>query len=277
MIDAHHHFWTYNAPEFSWVTDDMAVLRQDFLPRQLEEAVAGTGVSGVVTVQAKQSVEETEWLLGLAGCGERIKGVVGWVPLKDPGVGAILDRLRENARFCGVREIVQGAPDAGFFDSPDFHRGLRELTARDCPYDLLVFQNQLASATRFVDAHPGQRFILDHLAKPEIRGERPPPEWERGLRELAKRQNVFCKFSGVVTEVREGDWSVERLRPYFETALEAFGSKRLLFGSDWPVCLLRSGYAAWVAAVRELAASLSEPERAAFFGETACAAYGLKG
>jgi L-fuconolactonase len=276
MIDAHQHFWTYCAEEFGWVTDEMALLRHDFLPRHLEHAVRNTEVVGCVTVQARQSVEETEWLLGLAAQNQFIKGVVGWVPLKDPAVGAVLDRLAGDAHFRGVREILQGAPDGDFFTCSEFHRGLRELTARGLPYDLLIFHHQLAGATRLVDEHPDQLFILDHIAKPEIR-EVFADEWAKGIGELARRQNVVCKFSGVVTEVRGPGWSVEGLRPYFETVLGAFGAERLLFGSDWPVCLLRSDYLRWISAVRELAAPLSAGEREAFFSGNARRAYALDG
>ena len=274
MIDSHHHFWKYQADEFGWVTDEMAVLRQDFLLHQLEDAIAGTGVDGVITVQAKQSLAETEWLLDLAAQDSLIKGVVGWVPLKDPSLGAILDRLKSNAHFRGVREILQGASDAEFFDCPEFHRGIRELTLRGIPYDLLIFHHQLDSAMRFVDEHPNQRFILDHIAKPEI-GNVFAEQWAKKIRELANRKNVFCKFSGVATEVRESAWDVKLIRPYFETVLEAFGCDRLLFGSDWPVCLLRTDYRRWISAVRELCAPLSVDECKAIFSKTARTAYVL--
>jgi L-fuconolactonase len=275
MIDAHHHLWRYNAEEFGWVTHDMAVLRQDFLPKHLEQAVAGTGITGAVVVQAKQSAAETEWLLALAAQNQLIQGVVGWVSLKDPFVGAVLDRLAGDPHFRGVREILQGAPNTQFFACPDFHRGIRELTLRGIPYDLLIFHHQLDSAMRFVDEHPNQRFILDHIAKPEIR-KGFADQWAKEIRELAKRQNVFCKFSGVVTEVRKPAWDVEIIRPYFETVLEAFDSSRLMFGSDWPVCLVRTVYARWVSAMQELAAALSISEREAIFSGTARIAYDLK-
>jgi L-fuconolactonase len=274
MIDSHHHFWNYTAAEFGWVTNEMAILRRDFLPENLEKAVVGTGINGAISVQARRSVEETNWLLGLATGNPLIKGVVGWAPLKDASVGGLLDRLVEDPLFCGVREILQGAADEEYFDCPDFNRGMRELTLRGIPYDLLIFHHQLGRAAQFVDAHPAQRFILDHIAKPEIR-KAWSGDWARALRELARRPNVFCKFSGVVTEVREPSWDAAFIRPYFETALEAFGAARLMFGSDWPVCLLRTGYSRWVSAVQELAAPLSANEREEFFGGTARTAYAL--
>ena len=275
MIDAHHHLWKYHAEEFGWVTDEMALLRNDFLPADLEVAISNTGVTGCITVQASQTLEETEWLLSLAALHPVIKGIVGWVPLKSPSVGALLDRLRKDPYFLGVREILQGATDEEYFDSEDFNRGLRELTVRAIPYDLLIFQNQLLRATSFVDDHPEQLFILDHSAKPEI-GTLFPEAWVEGIKELSKRSNVLCKFSGLVTEVRRDVWSVELLRPYFEAVLEAFGAKRVMFGSDWPVCLLKSDYGRWVAAVKELTAELSASEKEAIFSGTAKRAYSLE-
>jgi L-fuconolactonase len=275
MIDSHQHFWRYNADEFGWVTDDMAILRNDFLPASLQQAIAGTGVDGVVTVQARRSMTETEWLLDLARQHPLIKGVVGWVPLKDPAVGEILDRLAENPLFRGVREVIQGEPDTEFLDCPAFHRGVRELTSRGIPYDLLIFHYQLSGAIKFVDAHPNQRFVVDHIAKPEIRNAS-NHAWAYNLKELAKRPNVFCKFSGVTTEVRELSWDISLIRPCFETAIEAFGVTRLMFGSDWPVCLLRTTYTRWMVALKELAANLSDHERMAFFSRTVRNAYNLK-
>jgi L-fuconolactonase len=274
MIDSHHHLWRYEAASFSWVTDDMAVLRQDFLEPQLVKTVESTGVTGLVAVQAQRTVEETEWLLQLAVNQPLLMGVVGWVPLVTEYVGELLDRLRENPKFSGVREILQGAPDEVYFENPAFHRGVRELTRRSLPYDLLIFHHQLPAASRFVAAHPEQRFILDHIAKPPVGGDF-PLEWAAHIRELAAFPNIHCKFSGVVTECVRPTWTLDEVRPFWETVLEAFGSSRLMFGSDWPVCLLRSDYHRWLDTVRELAAGLTTGEREAIFTETARRAYSL--
>lgn len=274
MIDAHHHFWTYVEAEFDWISDGMAILRQNFLPEDLETVTGKAGVTGVVTVQARQTLEETNWLLTLAAKNSLIKGVVGWVPLKDPQIGNILDQVAANPRLRGVREVLQGMPDEQFLTSAEFNRGIEALTLRAIPYDLLIFHHQLASATRFVDRHPNQRFILDHIAKPAI-GTIWASDWAREIHELAKRPNVFCKFSGVITEVSDGPWSVERIRPYFETVVEAFSPSRLMFGSDWPVCLLGSDYVRWVATVKELARSLPAGDQQAIFTGAACTAYAL--
>jgi L-fuconolactonase len=275
MWDAHHHFWAYDPPQFGWINDAMAVLRRDFGPGELEAAIAGTGVDGVISVQARSSLDETAFLLAEARQCDLVKGVVGWVPLSDPNVGAMLDPLVENLWFKGVREVIQGQPDDAFFGNHAFHRGLHELTRRDVPFDLLVHAHQLQSAMRFVDAHPEQRFVLDHIGKPVIRREAFDAEWARDLRALAERERVLCKFSGVVTEVRDDRWDAALIRPYFETALEAFGARRLLFGSDWPVCLTRTRYDGWVEVVRELAAPLTADERQAFFVDNTRHAYTL--
>lgn len=274
MIDAHHHFWIYRPNEFAWLTDEMEVLRRHFMPADLKAAAEPAGVTGVITVHAKRSRTDTAWLLSLAAQDPFIKGVIGWVPLKDAELGVILDDLRKNPRFRGAREILQGASDDEFFTCPDFNRGLKELTVRQIPFDLAISQDQLASATRLVDQHPDQQFILDHLAKPEIAGSG-IGEWGTQIRELAQRPNVFAKFSGVVTGMREAGWGPDFIKPYFDTALEAFGPQRLMFGSDWPMCLQQVDYARWVGIVKELASSLSADESEAFFSKTAQSAYAL--
>jgi L-fuconolactonase len=274
MIDSHLHLWTYDAASFDWVTDEMAVLRQDFLERELLETVEGTGVAGVVTVQAQRTVKETEWLLQLAANQPLLAGVVGWVPLESETVGELLDQLAANPKFVGVREILQGAQDAAYFENPAFHRGVRELTRRSLPYDLLVFHHQLPAATRFVAANPEQRFILDHIAKAPVGGDF-PQQWAADIRELAALPNIHCKFSGVVTEFGRPTWTLNDIKPLWETVLQAFGPERLMFGSDWPVCLLRTNYGRWLDTVGELAVGLTTDEREAIFNETARRAYSL--
>jgi len=273
-IDSHHHFWKYSAEEYPWISDSMAALRRDFLPEHLEAEIAAVGIDGVVSVQARQTVGETEWLLSLADGNEFIKGVVGWVPLADPGVREVIAKFTANPKLRAVRHVVQDEPDDRFILGADFNRGVSMLREFGLVYDILIFERQLAASIEFVDRHPQQVFVLDHIAKPRI-GDGAIEPWKANIRELARRKNVFCKVSGMVTEADWKTWSEEQLRPYFDTVLEAFGPKRLMFGTDWPVCLAASGYSRWVEVVREFVAGLSADEQEWLFGKTAVLAYGL--
>lgn len=276
IVDAHQHFWRYSAREYPWIDDSMGSLRRDFLPADLADALAESRVDGVVAVQARQALEENEWLLGLARENPFVKAVVGWAPLAELGSRScgLLERLAGDPKFKGVRHVLQDEPDA-YFSLPGFDAGLREAGGLGLTYDLLIQARQLDAAISLVDRHPGLVVVLDHIAKPAIEG--PPPDpWLRSLRKLAQRENVACKFSGLVTEVVGGRWSPELLNVYFEVVLEAFGPSRLMFGSDWPVCLRASSYARWFSFVRESVAPLSPDERRAILGGTAERIYRLK-
>jgi L-fuconolactonase len=273
-IDSHHHFWKYSAEEYPWIGDSMAALRRDFLPAHLKAEIAALGIDGVVSVQARQTVGETEWLLSLADGNDFIKGVVGWVPLAEPGVRDAVAKFAANRKLRAVRHVVQDEPDDRFILGADFNRGVSVLKDFGLVYDILIFERQLAASIEFVDRHPQQVFVLDHIAKPRI-GDGAIEPWRANIRELARRKNVFCKASGMVTEADWKTWNKEQLRPYFDTVLEAFGPKRLMFGTDWPVCLAASGYSRWVEVVREFAAGLSADEQEWLFGKTAVLAYGL--
>jgi L-fuconolactonase len=272
-IDAHQHFWRYSPEEYGWIDEPMAALRRDFQPADLAPLLAAHRLDGTVAVQARQTLEETRWLLGLARDHAFIKGVVGWLPLADPNIGSVLDSFAKNPRLKGVRHVVQGQPP-GFLDDPAFNAGLREITARRLTYDILIFANQLEEAIRFIDRHPQQPFVLDHMAKPVVQGP-PPAAWCRQLRELARRPLVTCKFSGVVTEVPGWQWTPELMRPYFEETLAAFGPHRLMFGSDWPVCLVATDYARWFEFVESCTQRLSAAERERVLGGTAAEVYRL--
>jgi L-fuconolactonase len=268
IIDSHVHFWHYNAVEHGWIPDSWAALRRDFRADDLAPELARTGVDGCIAVQASQTLGETRALLDLAGTHAFILGVVGWVPLVAPGLDAALDRLHAHSqgqKLCGFRHIIQSEPDEAFMRREDFNRGLRVLTRRGLAYDLLIHERQLPEAIALVDRHPEQTFILDHLAKPRIAaGEREP--WATRLRELARRPHVSCKLSGLVTEADVSRWSAQTLRPYIDLALEAFGPARILFGSDWPVCLAGTSYRQWKDLVDEVLTGLSETERLAILG-----------
>jgi L-fuconolactonase len=252
----------------------MGVIRRDFGPRDLLEEIRAAGIDGVVSVQARQSVAETEWLLELAGNNDFIKGVVGWVPLILENVTADLERYAAHAKLRGVRHVVHDEADDFFILREDFNRGVSELKRFGLAYDVLIFEKHLPQTIEFLDRHPDQVFVIDHIAKPLIKEGMLEP-WSRLMHEVAKRENVFCKLSGMVTEADWKAWTPESLAPYAETVLEAFGPSRVMFGTDWPVCLLASGYQRWVDTVRGFAGQLSEFEQAQIFGGTAVRAYGL--
>ena len=272
-IDAHHHFWRYSPAEYGWIDDTMAAIRRDFLPEDLAAETAAAGVGGVVSVQACQTLAETEWLLAMASAHPWIRGVVGWVPLADPAAPALLERVAANRTLRGVRHVLQAEPDS-FMDRADFNAGLSHLHSLQLTYDILIYHHQLPAAIRLVDRHPNQVFVLDHIAKPDIRGGS-IQLWARDLATLAQRPHVFCKLSGVVTEADYASWTYDQILPYMETALAAFGPERLMFGSDWPVCRVATTYAGWVDTVERFAASLSADERTSLFAETALRAYRL--
>ena len=273
-IDSHHHFWKYSEEEYPWIGDSMAALRRDFLPAHLKAEIAALGIDGVVSVQARQTVGETEWLLSLADGNDFIKGVVGWVPLAEPGVRDAVAKFAANRKLRAVRHVVQDEPDDRFILGADFNRGVSVLKDFGLVYDILIFERQLVPSIEFVDRHPQQVFVLDHIAKPRI-GDNAIEPWRANIRELARRPNVFCKVSGMVTEADWKTWSEKQLRPYFDVVIEAFGPRRLMFGTDWPVCLAASGYARWVDVVRKFASGISAEEQEWLFGKTAVLAYGL--
>ncbi len=275
-IDAHQHFWRYtqNAAEYAWIGESMHRIRRDFMPDDLAPALDAAGIDGSVAVQARQSLEETRWLLELASSSPKIKAVVGWVPLASETLSQLLDGFCAHPKFRGLRHVVQDEPDPAFLDGERFNSGIRQLTGRGLVYDLLVTARQLPAALRFVDRHPNQRFVLDHIAKPVV-SPVVDPVWSGQLRELGRRPNVTCKFSGVITEAPGWRWSPALIRPYFDHVLGAFGPGRVMFGSDWPVCLVAGDYSAWVAAVESLCAPLSLMERASILGGTAAAAYSI--
>lgn len=272
-IDAHHHLWRYTAEEFGWITDDMAILRRDFLVLHLEHVLASAHVDAAVAVQARCSNDETSWLLMCSDLTKRIAGVVGWVALDSPDARRDLEQFTQHEKFAGVREIAQGQP-AGFLERDAFQRGIEQLTALDLTYDILIYSNQLEEAVRFVDRHPRQRFVLDHAAKPPIKaGELEP--WANHLRDLARRENVACKLSGLTTEATWTSWTPETLRPYLDVCVEAFGVSRLMVGSDWPVCLLATGYARWWRTLSEYFREFSDSEQTRIFGGNAATIYAL--
>lgn len=271
-IDSHQHFWQYNPEEYSWIDDSMALLRRDFLPEDLRPEIQRSGIDGVVSVQARQTLEETQWLLELAAKHRFIRGVVGWVPLTDVKVREILQTFTAGGKLKAVRHVLQSEPDDRYMLRSDFNRGIALLNEFNLAYDILVFERHLPHVIAFVKQHPQQTFIVDHIAKPRIR-ERMLSPWRENLCELARFPNVYCKLSGMVTEADYGAWKEEDLFPYFDAVLEAFGPHRLLFGSDWPVCLVAASYGRWVETVRKRVATLTASEQSAILGDTAARVY----
>ncbi|MCB1229287.1 MAG: amidohydrolase family protein [Verrucomicrobiae bacterium] len=275
-IDSHHHFWNYSAEEYGWIGEGMDVLKRDHGPADLKPLIDEAGIDGVVSVQARTSLEENDALLGHAEANEWIRGVVGWVDLTQESVGEALGKYAGREKFVGVREVLQGMDDDAYCLRDDFNRGVSQLHDFGLVYDVLIFHRHLPNAIKFVDRHPSQVFVLDHVAKPAIDTSRPLESWTTNMKSLGEREHVFCKLSGLVTEVAEGiEWTPEFLRPYFEVALDAFGPDRLMFGSDWPVCRLKTDYLRWKRTVDGFVATLSDSERAAILGGNAIRAYGL--
>ncbi|MCJ7543157.1 MAG: amidohydrolase family protein [Phycisphaerae bacterium] len=273
-IDAHHHFWRYNAAEYGWISDAMSVLRRDFLPEHLAAEIRTAGVDGVVSVQARQTVQETAWLLELAEEHDFIRGVVGWVPLVSPTVADDLARLAANRKLKAVRHVLQGEADDDYMLRPDFNAGIAALKPFDLAYDILIFERHLPATLKLVDRHPNQVFVVDHIAKPRIRDSALQP-WRDRITDLARRANVYCKLSGMVTEADWQRWTPQQLRPYAEVVLEAFGPRRVMFGSDWPVCLLATTYQRWTETVEGFIAALSPAEQDRIWSATAIEAYRL--
>lgn len=271
MIDAHQHFWRYDAAEYGWIDTSMAALQRDFLPEDLQPVLAAQGVDGTIAVQAQQTDAETAWLLELAARHPFIRGVVGWVDLQADDVEGRLEGLGREPRLAGLRHVVQAEPD-GFMDRPAFRRGIAALEPYDLTYDILTYARQMPEATRLAAAFPRQRFVLDHLGKPDIRGDG-FEAWRRDLRKLAPLSHVWCKLSGLVTEADWRAWTPGQLRPYLDAALEAFGPSRVMFGSDWPVCTLAASYGDVAGLVRDAVAEYSAGERALILGKTAADVY----
>lgn len=274
-IDSHQHFWKYDAARDGWITPDMSVLRRDFLPEDLLPELRRNEVDGCIAVQADQSERETEFLLELASRHPEIVGVVGWVDLRSPEIRASLRSFTNRGKLRGVRHIVQAEADDRFMLRESFLRGIACLKEFDLTYDILVYPRQLPAAIELAKRFPEQAFVLDHIAKPEIRvGKREP--WATHIRELAACGNVQCKISGLVTEADWEGWTAEAVYPYLDTVFDAFGSSRLMFGSDWPVCLLAGSYERVIGLVCDYTNSLPEKQRNDIFGMNAVRFYGLQ-
>lgn len=272
-LDSHQHFWSYDAAQYPWIPQD-SPLHRDWLPDDLAPLLAAAGLDGCIAVQARQTVEESRWLLTLAEHAPIIRGVVGWVDLRSERVEEQLAELAPHKKFRGVRHVVQDEPDDRFMLGTDFLRGIGKLKAFGVTYDILIFPKQLPAAIELARRFPEQPFVLDHIAKPLIKDGTIEP-WATQIRELAVAPNVMCKVSGMVTEAKHGAWHAEDFRPYLDVVFEAFGAERLMFGSDWPVCLLSASYAQQFGLVDDYTRALSAAQREAIFGGNAARFYGV--
>jgi L-fuconolactonase len=272
-IDAHQHFWRYSPGEYPWIQPDWPI-RRSFLPADLAPLLEAAGLEGSVAVQARQTLEETRWLLELADPSPLIKGVVGWVDLRAPDVEDQLRRFASHPKFVGVRHVVQDEPDDRFMLGDDFQRGIGKLRPFGLTYDILVFPRQLPAAIELARAFPEQPFVLDHLAKPRIaQGEISP--WRELMFDLAKEPNVFCKISGLVTEAHWNRWEPKDFAPFLEVAFQAFGPDRLMYGSDWPVALLSADYPGVYRLAREYVRRQGPGVESKVFGLNATRFYNL--
>ena len=267
-VDAHQHFWRYDAAQYPWIDDAMAALRRDFLPQDLAPALQRAGFAACVAVQARHAIDETRWLLELADAHPFVAGVVGWVDLQSARAGADLEVLARHPKLVGIRHIAQAEPDDRFLLRPSFVEGLALLEEFDLAYDILIYSRHLPAAAELAARLPRQRFVLDHLAKPDIRGRAIDP-WARDLRALAACPNVCAKISGLVTEADWRRWTPADIRPYLDVAFDCFGAERLMVGSDWPVCTVAGDYARTMAVVVDYLTEHAAVDREAVLGGNA--------
>ncbi|MGF7229832.1 amidohydrolase family protein [Arachidicoccus sp.] len=274
VIDSHQHFWVYNEMKDAWITDEMKVIQRSFLPKDLQPVLQENKVGGCVAVQASQSEEETNFLLELAGENDFIKGVVGWVDLKDKNIEERLIYFSKEKKLSGFRHILQGEDVEEYLSNKDFLHGISLLGKYNYTYDILVYHRQLKYVDDFVRRFPNQRFVLDHLAKPDIKGHT-ISDWEKEITLIAKNENISCKISGMVTEADWENWDEKDFYPYIDVVMRNFGTDRVLFGSDWPVCLLGITYQKWLSVLNTYFTNYSSTEKENFFGKNAMKFYDL--
>lgn len=275
-IDSHQHYWHYNSTDYGWMGEEMGAIRRDFLPADFLPELKSIAFDGSIAVQARQSAEETRWLLELADQYPHILGVVGWVDLRAEDVRQQLSDFAAHPRAVGVRHVIHDEPDVDFMLQPAFVRGVQQLVDFGLAYDLLLFQKHLPNALKLVQSCSSQQiFVLDHIGKPVFNGVA-YLKWREGIRQLALNQNVYCKLSGMVTEVDWQHWEASDFEVYLQLLLDKFGADRLMIGSDWPVCLVAGSYSKVMQVVQDFIAQLSPDEQSAILGGNAARAYGIK-
>jgi L-fuconolactonase len=274
VIDSHQHFWKYEPVKHDWIDDDMSVIRRDFSPSDLSKVYKESSIDGCVAVQADQTLEETDFLIDLASNNSFIKGIVGWVDLRAENIENVLEKYSTDKIVKGFRHVVQGEADHNFLLRPNFSRGISLLEKYNFTYDILVFPHQLGSVLEFVKKFPNQKFVIDHIAKPYIK-DGYFDGWATMMTAIGKHENVSCKMSGMVTEADFNTWTPEQIHPYMNVALEAFGSSRILFGSDWPVCLVAGNYSKIKKLTTDFISQLSQIEQNSIMGNNAIEFYNL--
>jgi len=275
-IDSHQHYWHFNTADYGWMGENMSVIKRDFLPTDLLPELKSIDFDGSVAVQARQSLEETNWLLQLADEHPHIKGVVGWLDLQSEQVEAQIAAFAKHPKAVGVRHVIHDEEDIDFMLRPAFIRGVQQLEKYDLAYDILIFPTHLANTIEFVKQFSDKQiFVVDHIAKPLIKDGIVSP-WKEDIAALAKFPNVYCKLSGMITEADWNTWKPENIRPYLDVIMEAFGPERILIGSDWPVCLVAGKYSEVMQVVIDYISTFTEKEQALMLGENAAKAYGIK-
>jgi len=272
-IDTHQHFWKFDPVRDNWIDDTMKVIQRDFLPPDLAPVLHENKIEGCVSVQADQSENETQFLLNLAHKNNFIKGVVGWVDLRSPQLTERLEYYSAFKKLKGFRHIVQAEP-IGFMRSPEFSKGISALKNFNFTYDILIYPHQIQDAIWLVQEHPDQKFVLDHMAKPVIR-EKEFSNWSAGIKELASYENVWCKLSGMVTEAVWKEWTQDDFKPYLDFVLQYFGTNRVMYGSDWPVCLVAAAYQNQLGIIEDYLKSFPGSEIHKIMGENAIQFYNL--
>jgi len=273
-IDSHQHFWKYEPTKHDWIDDSMAIIRIDFMPSDLQKLYQENGIDGCVAVQADQTLKETNFLIELASENDFIKGIVGWVDLRAENIEEVLKQYNQFEKVKGFRHIVQGEADHNFLLRPNFLRGIAALEKYNFTYDILIFPHQLGAALELVQKFPNQKFVIDHIAKPYIK-DGFYAGWANLMLAIGKHKNVYCKLSGMTTEADYQTWSSDQIKPYMDLVLKAFGSDRILFGSDWPVCLVTGNYANTKELVTQFIAPLSSDEQNKIMGQNAINFYNL--
>ena len=268
-IDSHQHFWKYNEKDYVWMSEEHDIIKKDFLPENLLVLMEEAQIDGSIAVQARQSIVETNFLLALASSNSFIKGVVGWLPFCESAVEDLIDKYAAEKKIIGFRHVVHDEIDNDFILRKDFNKGIKCLSRYSLCYDVLIFEKHLPQTMLFVDQHPNLSMVIDHIAKPRIQLNNFDHTWAKNMQSLAERENVTCKLSGMVTEVINNKWNYAVLKPYFDVILEVFGPDRIMFGSDWPVCLLQSTYNKWVETVATFISPLTISEQSAIMGGTA--------